>query len=251
MSDQSTESMIGAYGKWAASLAERGYAVLVPDAFAFASRRVRLDDVPDSLRSDAPAPTDDDHDAIRAYDEWAADHESTMAKSLFCAGTTWPGVFLAEDRSALDVLCDRPEVDASRVGCGGLSGGGLRTVFLAGMDERVRAAVCAGMMTTWEDYLLSKSSSHTWMCYAPLCANHLDYSEILGLRVPAPTLVLNNRDDPLFTTEGQELADEILTEVYEAAGAPDHYRCSFYDGTHKFDREMQAEAFEWFDRVLR
>jgi len=154
MSDQSTESMIGAYGKWAASLAERGYAVLVPDAFAFASRRVRLDDVPDSLRSDAPAPTDDDHDAIRAYDEWAADHESTMAKSLFCAGTTWPGVFLAEDRSALDVLCDRPEVDASRVGCGGLSGGGLRTVFLAGMDERVRAAVCTGMMTTWEDYLL-------------------------------------------------------------------------------------------------
>jgi hypothetical protein len=57
--------------------------------------------------------------------------------------------------------------------------------------------------------------------------------------------------DPLFTTEGQERADEILTEVYEAAGAPDHYRCSFYDGTHKFDREMQAEAFEWFDRVLR
>ena len=31
---------------------------------------------------------------------------------------------------ALDVLCARPDVDARRVGCAGLSGGGMRTVFL-------------------------------------------------------------------------------------------------------------------------
>ncbi|MEJ7682350.1 MAG: hypothetical protein WKG06_31770 [Segetibacter sp.] len=28
---------------------------------------------------------------IEAYNEWAGDHEHVMAKSLFCAGTTWPG----------------------------------------------------------------------------------------------------------------------------------------------------------------
>jgi len=236
---------------WANALARRGYAVLAPDAFAFGSRRVRVDDVPDAIRGDTPTPTDDDPDAIRAYDDWAAGHESTMAKSLFCAGTTWPGVFLTEDRRALDVLCARPEVDDARVGCGGLSGGGLRTVFFGGMDPRVRSAVCVGMMTNWADYLLHRSWRHTWMCYLPLCANELDYPEILGLRVPAPTLVLNNRDDPLFTAGGQERADDVLGEVYEAAGAVDRYRCSFYDGPHKFDRGMQAEAFEWFDRTLR
>ena len=33
-------------------------------------------------------------------------------------------------------------------------------------------------------------------------------------------------------------------------GAPERYRASFYDGPHKFDREMQKEAFVWFDRWL-
>jgi dienelactone hydrolase len=242
----------GSYGgrPWANALAKRGYAVLAHDGFAFASRRVRLANVLEDVRGDTPAPSDDDHAAIAAYDDWASDHESVMAKSLFSAGTTWPGVFLTEDQRALDVLCAREDVDASRVGCGGLSGGGLRTVFLGGMDERVQSAVCAGMMTTWEDYLLNKSWTHTWMCYLPLCPVDLDYSEILGLRAPKPTLVLNNREDPLFTVAGMERAEEILRSVYEAAGTGDRYRCSYYGGTHKFDGDMQTEAFEWFDETL-
>lgn len=236
---------------WANALAKRGYAVLVHDAFAFASRRVRLRDVPASIREKTTEPSDDDPDTIKAYDKWAAAHESTMAKSLFSAGTTWPGVTLVEDQCALDVLCARTDVDASAIGCGGLSGGGLRTVYLAGLDNRIDSAVCAGMMTTWRDFQLHKSQSHTWMCYLPLCANDLDYSEILGLRVPAPTLVLNNREDPLFTVEEMRRADDILERVYEIAGANDRYKCSFYKGTHKFDCEMQVEAFDWFDKTLK
>jgi hypothetical protein len=46
-------------------------------------------------------------------------------------------------------------------------------------------------------------------------------------------------------------ADAILTSVYKKAKAPERYRASFYDGPHKFDREMQKEAFEWFDRWLK
>ena len=231
---------------WANEIAKRGYAVLVPDAFAFASRRVLLSDVPPEI---LPEPLDGESD-IETYNRWAAEHESIMAKSLFCAGTTWPGVFLAEDQRALDVLCAREDVDAERVGCGGLSGGGLRTVFLGGTDPRIRCAVCAGMMTTWRDFLLNKSFTHTWMVYVPLLAQALDYPEILGLRLPQPTLVLNNNDDELFTLAEMERADLILREVYGKAGAEDRYQCSFYPGPHKFDLDMQTEAFRWFDRWL-
>ena len=115
-----------------------------------------------------------------------------MAKSLFCAGTTWPGVFTAEDQRALDYLCSRDDVDPARVGCGGLSGGGLRTVYLAGLDDRIRCACCVGMMTTWRDYLLNKCHTHTWMIYIPGIPLDLDYPEILGLRVPLATLVQND-----------------------------------------------------------
>ena len=174
-----------------------------------------------------------------------------MAKSLFSAGTTWPGVFLAEDQRALDVLCAREEVDAGRIGCCGLSGGGLRTVMLGGLDERIKCAICVGMMTTWRDYLLNKSYTHTWMCYTPLLPNELDYPEILGLRVPQPTLVLNDIHDQLFTIPEMERAAAILQAVYAKAGASDRYHASFYPGPHKFDLAMQAEAFQWFDRWLK
>lgn len=246
----------GGYGgtAWANRLARRGYAVLVPDAFAFGSRRVRLGHVPPAIRKGLDPSLDDsasaDPRAIAAYNRWAGEHESILAKSLFSAGTTWPGVWLAEDLRALDVLCARPDVDAGRVGCGGLSGGGLRTVYLAGLDDRIRCAVCVGMMTTWEDYLLHKSHTHTWMIYVPHLPNEMDYPEILGMRVPLPTLVQNNSEDPLFTLAQMERADQILQEIYAKADAADHYRCTFYPGGHKFDGAMQPEAFEWFDRWL-
>ena len=235
---------------WANALAKRGYVVLVHDAFGFGSRRVRLADVPEVIRNGCSDPAWADVAGIEQYNQWAAGHESIVAKSLFSAGTTWPGVWLTEDQRALDVLCAQPEVDVHRIGCGGLSGGGMRTVFLGGLDERIRCAVCAGMMTTWRDYLLDKSYTHTWMVYVPLLPQLLDYPEILGLCAPRPTLVLNNIDDQLFTMPEMERADQILAAVYAKAGAPDHYRASFYPGPHKFDRPMQAEAFAWFDQWL-
>jgi dienelactone hydrolase len=236
---------------WANEIAKQGYVVLVSDAFAFASRRVMFRDVPNHMRN---ARTDDDAenpDNIKAYNEWAGEHEHVMAKSLFSAGTTWPGVFFAEDQKALDILCARKDVDANRIGCGGLSGGGIRTVFMAGLDKRIRCAVDVGFTTTWKDFLLNKSFTHTWMTYVPLLPNELDFPEILGLRTPLSTLILNNNDDTLYTLQEMKNAEKILTEVYTKAGAANQFKCSYYPGPHKFDTPMQAEAFNWFDRWLK
>jgi hypothetical protein len=43
----------------------------------------------------------------------------------------------------------------------------------------------------------------------------------------------------------------MMSEIFERAKATDKYRANFYDGGHKFDREMQGDAFAWFDRFLR
>lgn len=236
---------------WANEIAKRGYVVLVPDAFPFASRRVMMQEVPIHLRQGL---TDDDPENfknINAYNEWAGQHEQVMAKSLFSGGTTWPGIFFAEDRKSLDILSTREDVDPMRIGCGGLSGGGMRTVFMAGLDERIKCAVCVGFMTTWKDFLINKSFTHTWMTYVPLLPNELDFPEILGLRTPLPTLVLNDADDDLYTPEEMQKADKILNEVYKKAGSENHYKCSTYPGPHKFDKVMQVEAFNWFDKWLK
>ena len=158
---------------------------------------------------------------------------------------------MAEDRVALDILCSREDVDAARIGCGGLSGGGMRTVFTGGLDPRIKCAVCVGFMTTWRDFLLNKSFTHTWMTYVPLLPWELDFPEILALRAPLPALVLNDSADFLYTEPEMKRADGILRQVYAKAGAAERYRCSFYPGPHKFDSAMQAEAFDWFDRWLK
>ena len=50
---------------------------------------------------------------------------------------------------------------------------------------------------------------------------------------------------------GSATTDDILKAVYAKAGAADRYKASFYPGPHKFDLDMQKEAFAWFDRWLR
>jgi dienelactone hydrolase len=236
---------------WANEIAKRGYVVLVPDAFAFGSRRVMFQDIPANLRKGQNDEDPEKAENIHAYNNWAGEHEHVMAKSLFCAGTTWPAVFFAEDKKALDILCAREDVDANRIGCGGLSGGGLRTVLMGGLDPRVKCAVDVGFMSTWKDFLLNKSITHTWMLYIPLLPNELDFPEILGLRCPLPTLVLNDSEDQLYTLPEMQRAEKIMQEVYKKGKAEDKFKCSYYPGPHKFDAAMQQEAFNWLDRWLK
>ncbi|HEY2930978.1 MAG TPA: prolyl oligopeptidase family serine peptidase [Acidobacteriota bacterium] len=236
---------------WANEIAKRGYAVLVHDTFPFASRRVLAADVPERIRQGAGDPEPDDVEGVNKYNAFAGAHEHIMEKSLLSAGTTWPGVYVPEDQRALDVLAKRNDVDASRIGCAGLSGGGMRTVFLGGLDNRIRCAIAVGFMTTWRDFLLDKCFTHTWMTYVPLLPRELDFPEILALRAPAATMVLNCTEDPLYTVAEMKRADEMLHETFRRGGAPDMYRSKFYPGGHKFDRQMQADAFDWFDRHVK
>ena len=240
---------------WANEIAKRGYVVLVNDTFAFGSRRVlfqNMSEIPWG-HCETEGMTDKNPEIIEninIYNTWSSEHEHIMSKSLFCAGTTWPGVFLYEDQCALDVLSALDGVDKERIGCAGLSGGGLRTVYLGGLDNRIKCAVCVGFMTTWSDFLLNKSYTHTWMTYAPLLPKYLDFPEILGLRVPLPTMTLSNNQDGLYTLPEMQKADKILKDIFIKADAPEKYKGVFYDGDHKFDAQMQQDAFNWFDTWL-
>jgi dienelactone hydrolase len=259
---------------WANDLARRGYGVLVHDVFPFSSRRFVASDLPDHVvkrimkppeaveeltqqdiacevsASEYGVPAKPTGDHVRRYDAFAAQHEHVVAKSLFSAGLTWPGLALCEDLAALEILSARPEIDSSRLGCCGLSGGGSRANFLAGLDDRIRCAVSVGFMTTWRDFLLNVSFTHTWMAFLPLLPRYLEFPEILGMRVPFPALVQASSDDPLYTDGEIRRAGRILSEVYHKAGCPERFRFSLYQGPHRFDQSMQEEAFGWLDSWL-
>jgi dienelactone hydrolase len=259
---------------WANELARRGYGVLAHDVFPFGSRRILAAQVPAHVTkrllaapevrpeltpadldpnralAEVDVPPGEPAERLARYEAFAAGHEDVVARSLFALGYTFPGLVLAEDLAALGVLAARADVDPDRLGCCGLSGGGLRACFLAGLDDSIDCAVTVGFFSTWRDFALHSGFTHTWMAFVPHLARQLDFPEVFGLRVPLPSLVLTCGDDPLFRPEETRRAGELLGEIYRQAGAAEKARVSEHPGPHRFDRTMQAEAFVWLDRWL-
>ncbi len=246
---------------WANELAKRGFAVLVTDVFAFGSRKIELKDLPLWYRKDVIDSSDKkilfggkcpgSPEYIAAYNRFAALHEHVLAKTLFEAGTTWPGVFSYEDRRSVDYLITRKEVDIKNIGCGGLSGGGLRTIYLGALEPRIKCGICIGMMSTIEEVLKEQTKCHTWMMHLPGLTRYLDLPDLAALRVPAPLMVQYDIHDALFTIKGQKDADRKLKAIYKKSGYAGNYSGKFYPGPHKFDLRMQEDAFRWFEKWLK
>jgi dienelactone hydrolase len=240
---------------WATELAKRGFAVLVVDVFLWGSRRIPMDTVNEGLAAKLfENVKPDSEEYIRKYNEfWATSECSLVVDTILNAGTSWPGIFGYEDRRSIDYLLTRPEIDPNRIACGGLSMGGLRTIFLAGLDARVQCGFCAGFMSTTRALLRNHircPPGHGLLMYVPNLSSLLDLPDIIALHAPAPLLVQYNRDDELFTLEGQNEADRKLAEIYSKIGRPENYEGKFHPGAHKFDRAMQEEVFDWLEERL-
>src|SRR5262249_15459204 len=130
----------------AADLARQGYVVVVIDMFYWGERRMLLDDDPADWR-DRPASLTAER--IREFNARASQNEQLVGRTIYAAGVTWSGVLVWDDMRTVDYLLTRPEVDPKRVGCVGLSVGGLRACHLAALDERVKAAVVVGWMASF------------------------------------------------------------------------------------------------------
>ena len=235
---------------WANELAKLGFAVLVHDVFPFESRRMLPNEMPKVVIDRIMQEEDPELETLEQYNEFARRMETIIAKSIFTSGLTWPGITLAEDRAALQILSARDDVDPSRVGCCGLSLGGLRSNYLAGSSPSIQCSVSAGFMTTWADFILQKAFTHTWMYTIPGIPKLMEFADILAMRAPKPALVISCRDDALFTLEQVKRAENILKATYAKAGKPDAFSYSYHAGDHRFDTAMQEEAFAWLQRWL-
>ncbi len=230
----------------AAELARRGYVVSVIDAFYWGERRMILDDDPPAFRERALTLTEQE---IREFTQRASQGESLVARSLFTAGITWPGVLLWDDLRTLDYLASRPEVDPQRLGCVGLSLGGYRSFVLAALDERIKAAVDVGWMTSFGTQIKQHVINTIGLSFhINGLYRYLDFPHIAALVAPRALLVINGSQDRLFALDGVKAAFETIGRCYTKAGAPDRQQCRMYDAPHEFNLEMQAEAWAWLGK---
>lgn len=230
-------------------LTRAGFAVLVPDAFSWASRAFDLSAAPVSVarlgaaldalhRERGEVLSDDDR-----FDELSSLHEHVLAKSAGVLGTTFAGAVTTDDLAALDVLADRPGVDAARLGAIGFSGGGGRALFVTALDERIGATAVAGMMATSASLVPDHLDTHSWLLHSPGLAARFDLPEIaaMGRRV----LVQYCEHDELFPPDGMTDADARLRELLG-----DRYAGAWHDTGHEFPPAMQAEARAFLTEAL-
>src|SRR5262249_54647568 len=140
----------------ATALVRRGYVVITIDAFFFGERRLILD--ADLGRGwDRSRYSADD---VRHLNGQCRAKEATLSKAMVFAGATWPGVVAWDDLRTLDYLVTRPEVDARRIGCLGISMGGYRAMYLTALDDRISSGCVTGFMSTVRTMLRAHVDTH-------------------------------------------------------------------------------------------
>ena len=241
---------------FANELAKQGFAVLVHDVFLWGSRRFPFETMPQSIHQQVKdwelgrknsAVSTDEIDRYNAAARW---HEHLVAKYCNLLGTSLAGVVNFEDRVALQYLRSRSDVRSGPCACIGLSGGGCRAALLQATCDDIGASVVVGMMTTHPALFDHHVEPHTWMFFPPGLATIADWPDLAASRAPSPLLVQYNRDDQLFPIQGMQSAHARIASHYERAGHSSSYVGRFYDGPHKFDKEMQKDAFAWLAQTL-
>jgi dienelactone hydrolase len=243
---------------YAEVLARRGFVVLVIDAFYFGSRRLKVEELEPKT---APADVRDALVQLRTLSpdtfEWATAvnalcgrYEHLTAKTIFAAGATWPGIMAWDDSRGVSYLASRPEVDPARIGCVGLSIGGIRAARLAADDPRIKASVVVGWMPEFPKLLPNHLKNHTWMAYLPGLPAALDLPDVVALTAPGALLVQQCARDSLYPLAAMQGANQKLEKIYAKAGIPERFKGVFHDVPHSFTPAMQDEAFDWLARWL-
>ena len=136
-------------------------------------------------------------------------------------GYTPAGVEVWNAMRALDWLETRPEIDTTRVGVTGVSGGGVMTQFLAALDERV--AVAAPSCSTYTIGTQASLRLVPEQCDCTFYPNvfGMDFPEVLALIAPRPLLILGGRKDPIFPPAGFREAFRRTRKIYDLFDDPD------------------------------
>ncbi|MGH9339735.1 MAG: dienelactone hydrolase family protein [Acidobacteriota bacterium] len=191
----------------AAELARRGFVVLTIDMFYWGEGRMLLDDDPPAYR-DREAMSEEE---IAAFNRRSQQSEEVVARTLFGAGISWPGVMAWDDIRALDYLSSRPEVDQQRIACAGLSVGGYRSLLLAALDERIKVAVDIGYMTSYASQVKTHAKHSIRFTFHLIgLYRYLDLPDLAALIAPRVVMVMNGSRDILFTPEGVQAAFEKI-----------------------------------------
>src|SRR5262249_49051372 len=149
---------------------------------------------------------------------------------------------------AIDYLLTRTEVDPSRIGCAGHSGGGTLTLFISALDERVKCAVVneGGTTHRWPIHLRPESRigpSDVEQNLFPAAKYGVDHCDLHIAIAPRPLLALIEDYSPSFNA-----AAEHIRSRYQQFGVPEKFATGEATDPHAWTLKLRLATTDWFCR---
>jgi dienelactone hydrolase len=211
-------------------LAKLGYVALCPDCRGFGERR------------DEALQIDNDE---QAFLNSTCRQLAHMAEPL---GETVIGMCTWDLMRLVDYIYERNEWRLDTLGCLGFSGGGMQTLWLTALDDRIRQAVISGYMYGYHDSLLILNDNCSCN-YVPHLWEHLDMGDIGALIAPRPLIIQTCSEDHLNGPRGLINAMEqtdMVKKVYEIYGRSDLMIHDIREGGHCWHEEVLEEVLTFF-----
>lgn len=208
-------------------MARRGFLVFCPDARGFGARR--------ELQKQG--------DTAELYMGCSCRELSHMAVGL---GLTVTGLWVWDLMRLLDYIETRQDCDRERIGCMGLSGGGMQSLWLAALDDRISFAAVSGYFYGYRDSLLEMNQNCSCN-YVPGLWEHVDMGEIGALIAPRLLVIESGTEDHLNGARGIENVMEqvaVTRSAYELFHRSDLLVHDVFEGKHQWHGDVVYEVAE-------
>ncbi len=174
-------------------------------------------------------------------------HGANLGASLMNIGESLMGVQISDNIRAVDLLNTLPYVDSEKIGATGASGGGNQAMWLAAMDERVKAAVPVVSVGTFESYVMRSN------CICELLIDGLTFTEEAGVLALSKAIMPSNhlRDAPSFLPKEMVRSYENAKPIFKMLGAENNISNNIFDLTHGYHTEDRKAMLGWFDLHLK
>jgi dienelactone hydrolase len=184
------------------------------------------------------------------YGELAdAENSHWFGAHLDLVGANGVGLFYLAMRKGLDFLDRHPNVDRSRLGVTGLSGGGWQTIILSALDERVKVSVPVAGYSSLRSRIERPADVGDLEQNATDLLVGRDYSHFTAMRAPRPTLLVYNAEDdccfraPLVKPHIFDAAKPFFQLYGQAGNFAWHENLDPATHNYELDNRMQAYAF--------
>jgi hypothetical protein len=177
-------------------------------------------------------------------------HGTSLGASLLNVGESLAGFQISDNIRGVDLLSSLSYVDPKNIGATGASGGGNQTMWLAAMDERIKAAVPVVSVGTFESYVMRSN------CICELLPDGLTFTEeagIIALAAPRAIMMCNHKQDsaPAFLPFEMQRTVKNALPVFKMLGVEKNITYQIFDKTHGYWPENREAMLGWFDLHLR